>query len=153
MLSYVLGTYHTYSILHRYYYFNHISPLHKYYYIWHQLCLLHVPLIHEYTISLDIVNSYNCINVTWVLCTQLYHVHTLLLHIFTGIYALIVSIFLSHRSPFILHRLLLHVYSCIPATWLFSVTYIDIPVTGHECCWYAMCRTKCHVDLSHGGHL
>ena len=26
--------------------------------------------------------------------------------------------------------------SCNPVTWLFPVTDIDIPVTGHECCWY-----------------
>jgi len=41
----------------------------------------------------------------------------------------------------------------IPVTWLFPVTDIDIPVIGYECCWYVMCWTKCHVDLSHGGHL
>jgi len=33
---------------------------------------------------------------------------------------------------------------------LFLVTDIDILVTGHEYCWYAMCGTKCHVDPSHG---
>jgi len=76
----------------------------------------------------------------------------------TVTHACMVSIFLSYGSPFILHVLLLHVYSCIPVTWLFPVTsidilLIDILVTGHECCWYAMCGTKCHVDLSHGGHL
>jgi len=69
-----------------------------------------------------------------MLNTQLYHVHTSLLHIFTGIHALLVFIFLSYRSPFILH-----VPSCIPVTWIFLVTDIDIPVTGYMSCWYAMC--------------
>jgi len=52
------------------------------------------------------------------------------------------------RGSLLLHGLLLHGYSCIYVTWLFLV-----PVIGHECCWYALCGTKCHVDLSHGGHL
>ena len=104
-------------------------------------------LIHGYATP-----SYICIIVTWILYTQLCHVHTPLLHIFTGIHVLIV-IFLFCGSPFLLHGLLLHVYFCKPITWLFPVTYIDILVTGHECYWCAMCRTKCHVELSHGGHL
>jgi len=72
------------------------------------------------------------------------------LHI-TVTHACIVSIFLSYGSLFILHVLLLHVYSCIPVAWLFSVT--DIPVTRYVSFWYAMCGTKCHVDPSHGSHL
>jgi len=67
------------------------------------------------------------------------------LHI-TVAHACMVSLFLSYGSLFILH-----VYSCLPVAWLFPV--IDIPVTGYMSCWYAMCGTKCHVDLSHGGHL
>ena len=55
----------------------------------------------------------------------------------TVTHACIISIFLSYGSPFILHVLLLHVYSCIPVAWLFLVT--DIPVTGYESCWYTMC--------------
>jgi len=82
--------------------------------------------------------------------SQLYHVHTLLLHGSIGIHTLIISVFLLHGSLFIFHELLLHEYSCIPATWLFPVTDIDIPVTRHINCWYAMCGTKCHVDPSHG---
>jgi len=35
----------------------------------------------------------------------------------------------------------------------FPVTDIDIPVTGQMSWLYAMCETKCHVDLSHGGYL
>jgi len=68
--------------------------------------------------------------IPWILCTQLCPVYTPLLHIFTVIHALIV-IFLSCGSPFLLHGLLLHVYSYHPITWLFPVTYIDIPITGH----------------------
>jgi len=94
--------------------------------------------------------------VTWILCTQLFHVLIPLLHRFTGIHALIVSIFMLHGSLFILHELLLHGYSCIPVTWLFLITWlfpvtdIDIPVTEHVSHWYAMCGTKCHMDPSHG---
>jgi len=137
-----LWTYHTYPVLYWYYYFHHQILLHG-----HHLCLLHVPLIHGYTNSLDIII------VTWMLCTQLYHVHISLLHVFTGIHAFIIFIFLSCGSLFILHGLLLHVYYCILVTWLFPVTDIDISAIGHECCWYMMCGTKCHVDPSHGGHL
>jgi len=120
---------------------------------------VNVLLIHGYTISLDIMISYICIIATWILYThiscytQLYHVLTQLLHGSTGIHVLIVSVFLLHGSLFILHELLLHEYSCIPVTWLFSVIDIDIPVTGHECCWYVMRETKCHMNLSHGRHL
>ena len=50
-------------------------------------------------------------------------------------------IFLSYRSPFILHVLLLHVSSCMPVTWIVSVIDIDIHVTGYMNCWYALCAT------------
>jgi len=95
--------------------------------------------------------------ISWILRTHFCHVYAPRLHIFTGIHALLV-IFLLCVSTFLLHGLLLHVYSCHPVTWLFPVTsidilVIDILVTGHEYCWYTMCGTKCHVDLSHGGHL
>ena len=117
------------------------------------LFFVHVPLIHGYTISQDTVISYICIIATWMLCTQLYHVHTSLLHRFTDIHVLIVSVFLFHGSLFILHGLLLHGYYYISVTWLFPVTDIDIPVTGHMSWLYAMYETKCHMDLSHGGYL
>ena len=57
-----------------------------------------------------------------------------LLHVFTGIHACIVSIFLLYGSPFILHVLLLHVYSCISVTWLFPVIDNDFPVTEYMSC-------------------
>ena len=113
----------------------------------HWTLLLHVLLIHGYATP-----SYLCNIVTLILCTQLCHVYTPLLHIFIGMHALIV-IFLSCESPFLLHGLLLRVYSCNAITWLFPVTYIDILITVHECGWYTMCGTKCHVDLSHEVHL
>jgi len=65
----------------------------------------------------------------------------------------IMSVFLLYGPSFIVHVLLEQVYSDIPVTWLCPVMDIGIPVTGHECCWYVMCGTKCHVDPSHGGHL
>ena len=109
---------------------------------------IHVPLIHRYIIFLNTVISYICIIATLKLCTQLYHAHTSLLYRFTSIHVLIISVFMLHGSLYILHG-----YSCILITWLFFITDIDILVTGHECCWYAMCETKCHVNLNHGGHL
>ena len=94
---------------------------------------------------------------TWILCTQLLHVLTPLLYRLTGLHVLIVYLFLLHRSWFIW---LLHAYSCIPVTWLFSVTDIDIPVTWlfhvtdidisvirHVSCWYAMCES--HIYCFH----
>ena len=62
--------------------------------------------------------------VIWILCTQLYHVHTSLLYRFTCIHVLIVSIFLLHGSLFLLRCLLLHGYSCIPVTWLTNIDMI-----------------------------
>jgi len=112
--------------------------------------LFHVLLIHGYATPLEIVISYSRIIAMWILCTQLFHVLISLLHRFTGIHALVVSVFLLHGSLFILHELLLHGYSCIPVTWLFFFTDIDIPITGHVKYWYAMCETKCHVDPAMG---
>ena len=110
---------------------------------------VHIPLIHGYTILLDTIISYICIAATRILCTQLFYVLLTLLHRFTCIYVLIIYVFLLHESLFLLYG-----YSCILITWLYSVKYVyDIPVTGHECCWYAMCGTKCHMDLRHGGYL
>ena len=80
------------------------------------LFFVHVPLMHGYIISQDTVISYICIIATWMLCTQLYHVHTSLLHRFTDIQALIVFVFLLHRSLFMSNGLLLHEYSCILVT-------------------------------------
>ena len=43
----------------------------------------------------------------------------------------------SRLSPFILHVLLCRYH--IHVIWLFPVTDMDIAVTGHESCWYAIC--------------
>ena len=117
------------------------------------------------TMTRHTISSYSCaplhgmssvhiiiISVTWMFGTQFCHVYTSLFHLtlvyhvhdslwykFTGIHALLVYIFLSYKSPCILHVLLLHVSSCILVIWLFPVTDIDIPVTGHESWWYAIC--------------
>ena len=117
-----------------------------------QYFLIHVPPIYRYTNSLDTVILYIGIIVTWMLGTQLYHVHTSLLHIFTGIHGLLVFIFWSYGSPFLLHVLLLHVSFCIPVTGIFPVTDIagrPVELAGHStraaaastaaaaavCCW------------------
>jgi len=102
-------------------------------------------LIHGYIITLD--------TVTQILCTLLFHVLTSMWHIFSGIHAIDYFCIPIPWPLLLLYGLLLHRYSYILVTWLFPVTDIDTPVTGHECCWYAMCETKCHMDLSHGGHL
>jgi len=88
---------------------------------------------HGHTIPLDTIISYICITATQILSTQLFYILMTLLHRFTCIYALIVSVFL------------LHGYSCMPVTWLFFITDIDMIE-----CWYAMWGTKCHVNLSLG---
>ena len=74
------------------------------------------PQIHRFTVLLDTMISYICTIATWIICTQLFHIHTPLLHRFTSIHALIISVLLLHGSPFILHELLLHGYSCIHIT-------------------------------------
>ena len=96
---------------------------------------------------------YTCIIVTQIQCCTRYYnfICISLLRRFTCMHALIVPLFQLHGLLFILHRLLLHGCSCILVIWRFFVTDIDIPITGHVRCWYVMCETKCHVDLSHRG--
>ena len=52
--------------------------------------------------------------VTWILCAQLLHVLTPLLHRLTDTHVLIVSVFFLHGSLFILHELLLHDILVLP---------------------------------------
>ena len=52
-------------------------------------------------------------------------------YIYLPVYMHCLFLYSSYRSPFILHVLLLHVFSCIPGTWIFPVTDIVIPVTGY----------------------
>ena len=113
---------------------------------WTLLFHVYVPLIHGYAIPPDTVISYICITDTRILCTHLF----------------LVLITLLHR--FIVYMRWLILYSVawitVPATWIFMYSYYmtiscywyryDIRVTWHVCCWYAMCETKCYVDLSHG---
>ena len=122
--------------------------------------LIPAPL-HGYFSTLDTVFHINTCYTGHSHFISMYHCHTNTV----CMPAMIVFVFPLHWTLFMLHGLLLHEYSCIPVTWLFSVTDIDIycywtwmhPVTdidiliiGHVTCWYAMCGTKCHVDPSHG---
>jgi len=78
--------------------------------------------IHHFT------GYYHCIYLyrrSLELDAQLLHVLTPLLYRLTDLHALIIYVFLLHRSWFIL---LLHGYFCISVTWLFPVIDIDIPV-------------------------
>jgi len=50
----------------------------------------------------------------------------LLSHRLTNMHVMIVFEFPLHWTLFMLHELLLHRYSCIPITWLFLVTNIDM---------------------------
>ena len=74
-----------------------------------------------YAIPLNTVISYICITTTRILCTQLFHVLITVLQKFTCINAMIISVLLFHGSLFMLHG-----YSCILVTWLFSVADIDM---------------------------
>ena len=103
-----------------------------------RICYSFIYLYHYYMDTLNTVMLCTYTTVTYI------HWYTCMDYFF---------IFFSCGSPFLLHGSLLHVYSYNPITWLFLVTYIDILVTWHEWCWYAMCGTKCHMDLSDGGHL
>ena len=134
------------------------------YYIIHWSLLLHVLVIHRYVTR--IIATHICSTGTRIYQFTEYRIsyycyhrymdarYTVMscLHIIVT-HACMISIFLSYGSLFTLHVFLLHVYSCIPVTWLFPVTDIDIPVTGHVSCWNAMCGTKCHVDPSHRSYL
>ena len=96
-INYYIGHYHFMYIYHRYTYIVTLDTI----------IHTHVPLIHGYTIPLDTFILYICITATRILCTH--HILIALLHKFTCIHALIVSIFLLHGSPFLLHE-----YFCIP---------------------------------------
>jgi len=73
-----------------------------------------------------------------------------LLHRFNDIHALIVSVFLLHESLLLSHGLLLHEYSFIPITWLFSVIEIDIIILllGYTDNWSKMYGSRCHTEQS-----
>ena len=126
---YYMDTRHCYFMSLYDHYTDTVVPW-TWYYMLHWPLLLHVLVIHIYVI--------------WIIATRICYTDTI--HGYTDI----------HRYTCIdyLYIFLLHVFpSCYPVTWLFPVTSIDILFTRYECCWYAMCGTKCHVDLSHGGHL
>jgi len=64
---------------------------------------IHVLLICRYATPLETVISFSRIICYMNTCTQLFHFLIPLLHRFTGIHVLIVPVFLSHGSLFILH--------------------------------------------------
>ena len=106
------------------------------YYMLHSPLLLHVIVIHGY--ATRIIATRICYTDTWIWYTDT--------RIFTGIHALIICVCVCVYSCY------MYIPSCNPVIWLCPATFIDILVTRHECCWYVMCGTKCHVDLSNGGH-
>jgi len=117
--------YHRYTVTLNVYYFMFMYP-------WYTDTLSHWIPLHGYSM-------------------HYYFMFLYYYYIYSPVYMwLIVFIFLLHGLLLLLHGLLLHGYSCIPLIWLFPVTDIDNPVTRHECCWYAMWRTTCHVDLRTG---
>ena len=104
--------------------------------------LIHVPPIYSYTNSLDNVITYIGIIVTWMLDTQLYHVYTSLLHIFTApIYMHVLFLYschIDHRSycmyyccmylpVFPLHKYvpLLILISTLLDTWVVDMRCVD----------------------------
>jgi len=81
-----------------------------------QRFLIHVPPIYRYTNSLDTVISYIGIIIIWILGTQLYHVHTSLLHMFTApVYIHVLCLYschMDHRSYYMYYYAMLSMYSC-----------------------------------------
>ena len=90
-------------------------------YLWYWILLVHVLVDLLHYASIWLFYSY------------------LLSHRFTFMHAMLVFVFSLSWTLFILYGLLLHEYSCILVTWLFSVTDIDILVTRHVSYWYAIC--------------
>ena len=82
----------------------------------HMTLLFYVLLIHGYATPLEIVISRDVSSLHEYSVHSYFHVLAPLLHRFTDIHALIVSVFMLQGSLFILHELLLHGYSCIPVT-------------------------------------
>ena len=114
-----------------------------------------VSLLHGCFITLNTVISYTCITIAWIL---LVHVLTSLLHRFTCIHALIISVSLLHGSLFLLHDLLLQEYICIPVAWVFNTVHdihdqflyhcIDVKLLlpRHIIHWFKICGAKCHTE-------
>ena len=95
--------------------------------------LLHIdkPLIHGYPTAWRTVFHIIILIVTWMLDTHLrftYHWYTCM----HGFSILIIWI-LVPITCIIVPYYRLHVI------WLFPVLDMDLPVTGHERCWYAIC--------------
>jgi len=101
----------------------------------HFMCLYHR---YTDTVTLDAIILCSCTTDTRTrYCTGcrytniLYTIISCSLMIITLIYmytCLTVSVFLLHESLLLLHRLLLHAYSCIHVTWLFLFSDIDIDI-------------------------
>jgi len=77
-------------------------------------------------------------------------------HGFIYIQVLIVPVFLSHESLFLLRGLLLHVYSCIPVNDYYMFVFynpdIDMIFLLLDM-WVIDMLCECHVNLNHEGHL
>jgi len=67
-----------------------------------------------------------------LLLSSLHGIHWLLLHMHVWF---LYSCHMDSRSCYMYYCSMLRIH----VIWLLSVTDMDIPVTGHESCWYATC--------------
>ena len=89
---------------------------------------IYVPLVHGYTNARTPTFHIIDIIVAWILGISLLHMHVRFLS----------SCHMDPRSYYMSYCAMLP-YSCIHVIWLFPVTDMDNPATGHESCWYAIC--------------
>jgi len=124
-----------------------------------QLFLIHVPPIYRYTNSLDTVISYIGIIIIWILGTQLYHVHTSLLHMFTApVYMHVLCLYschMDHRSYYKYYCAMLSLYSCymiIARYWTCELLICDVWNSTSICFPFPvilfLAINKAHVLLS-----
>ena len=123
----------------------HVSPWHRYWDSWHDYCMFVnywytdtlLPGIPLYGYSVHVLHYcylYSPVYMHWLSMYSCYMDHDL--------YYCYMAI---PGFPLIEHCFCYMDYcytsspSCIPVTWLFPITDIDIPVTGYMSCWYTMC--------------
>ena len=118
-----------------------LSTVISYRHLIHLLLLLHVLVPSVSRIR------YTCISYTYVTVTRVIYIVTSC----------------TCRMNLFLYMLWLFLYFCCMGhcSWYMDISIFllhgfsyywyryDTSVNGHECYWYAMCETKCHVDINH----
>ena len=101
-----------------------------------QFCHVYISLLHVHVMFT--YHCYTCMSCLPITVTRACHVYISLLHVHVMLTYHCYTCMSCFHIP-VTHAI--HVpCCCIHVIWLFPVTDMDIPVTGHESCWYAICE-------------